>query len=544
MHCWLATHITESLTACVLVAVQLFKAVCRSKGKLYCFRKFETLPAFCVPGPRSNLERSGQNSNCSLLTRAMSYLPKLFKHIDDNQDLYVKRLADWVAIQSVSAWPEKRGETKRMVEFVGKEIEQLGGSVELADIGQQTLPDGSKIPLPPILLATLGNDPKKKTVCIYGHLDVQPAQIEDGWDTEPFILVEKDGKLYGRGSTDDKGPVLAWLICIEALQKLKEDIPVNIKLCFEGMEESGSEGLDDLVYARKDTFFKGVDFVCISDNYWLGKKKPCITYGLRGICYFFVEVECSNKDLHSGVFGGTVHEAMTDLIYLLGKLVDRKGKILIPGVDESVAPLMEDEKTLYDKIDFDMEEYCKDTGACKLLHDTKQQILMHRWRYPSLSIHGIEGAFAGTGAKTVIPRKVIGKFSIRLVPNMDPKVVEKQVVDYIKKIFAEYGSPNTLKVYMGHGAKAWLADCNHPHYQAGKNAMKTVFGVEPDMTREGGSIPVTLTFQEATGKNVMLLPIGAADDGAHSQNEKINRTNYIQGIKVLGAYFHEISLLK
>ncbi|XP_072323271.1 cytosolic non-specific dipeptidase-like [Scyliorhinus torazame] len=474
----------------------------------------------------------------------MSYLPKLFKHIDDNQELYVKRLADWVAIQSVSAWPEKRGETKRMVEFVGKEIERLGGSVELADIGQQTLPDGKKIPLPPILLATLGNDPKKKTVCIYGHLDVQPAQIEDGWDTEPFTLVEKDGKLYGRGSTDDKGPVLAWLNCIEALQKLKEDIPVNIKFCFEGMEESGSVGLDDLVYARKDTFFKGVDFVCISDNYWLGKKKPCITYGLRGSCYFFVEVECSNKDLHSGVFGGTVHEAMTDLIYLLGKLVDRKGNILIPGVDEPVAPLTEDEKLLYDKIDFDVEEYCKDTGARKLLHDTKHQILMHRWRYPSLSIHGIEGAFAGSGAKTVIPRKVIGKFSIRLVPDMVPEVVEKQVADYIKKVFAEYGSPNTLKVYMASGAKAWLADYNHPHYQAGKNAMKTVFGIEPDMIREGATIPVTLTFQEATGKSVMLLPIGAADDGAHSQNEKINRTNYIQGIKVFGAYFHEISLLK
>ncbi|XP_062911080.1 cytosolic non-specific dipeptidase [Mobula hypostoma] len=474
----------------------------------------------------------------------MAYLPKLFKYIDDNQDLYVTRLAEWVAIQSVSALPEKRSETIRMVELVGKEIKKLGGSVELAENGQQTLPDGTKIPLPPILLATLGNDPAKKTVCIYGHLDVQPAQIEDGWDSEPFTLVEKDGKLYGRGSTDDKGPVLAWLNCIEALQKLKQEIPVNIKFCLEGMEESGSEGLDDLVYGRKDTFFKDVDFVCISDNYWLGKKKPCVTYGLRGITYFFVEVVCSNKDLHSGVFGGTVHEAMADLIYLLGKLVDKTGKLLVPGVYESVAPLTDEEKKLYDKIDFDIEEYCKDIGASQLLQSTKEQVLMHRWRYPSLSLHGIEGAFAGSGAKTVIPRKVIGKFSIRLVPNMDPEVVEKQVVDYIQKLFAERGSPNTMKVYMGHGAKAWLSDYNHPHYRAGRNAIKTVFGVEPDMTREGGSIPVTLTFQEATGKNVLLLPIGAADDGAHSQNEKINRTNYIQGIKMLGAYFHEISCLK
>lgn len=474
----------------------------------------------------------------------MAYLPKLFKYIDDNQELYVKRLAEWVAIQSVSALPEKRSETIKMVKFVGKEIEKLGGSIELTDNGQQKLPDGTEIPYPPILLGTLGSDAAKKTLCIYGHLDVQPAEIEDGWDTDPFTLVEKDGKLYGRGSTDDKGPVLAWLNCIEALQKLKQEIPVNIKFCLEGMEESGSHGLDDLVYGRKDTFFKDVDFVCISDNYWLGKKKPCITYGLRGISYFSLEVECSNKDLHSGVFGGTVHEAMTDLIYLMGKLVDRKGKILIPGIEKSVAPVTDEERKLYDKIDFDIAEYCKDVGTSQLLHTTKEQILMHRWRYPSLSLHGIEGAFSGTGAKTVIPRKVIGKFSIRLVPNMDPEVVQKQVVDYVQKVFCEYGSPNKMKVHMLHGSKPWLADYNHPHYTAGRAAMKRVFGVEPDMTREGGSIPVTLTFQEATGKTVMLLPIGASDDGAHSQNEKINRSNYIQGTKVLGAYFHELSSLK
>ncbi|CAB1320869.1 unnamed protein product, partial [Coregonus sp. 'balchen'] len=330
-------------------------------------------------------------------------------------------------------------------------------------------------------------------------------------------------KLYGRGSTDDKGPVLAWFNCIEGYQKIQQELPINIKFCFEGMEESGSEGLDDLVFARKDTFLKDVDYVCISDNYWLGKTKPCITYGLRGICYFFIEMECCDKDLHSGVFGGSVHEAMTDLIALMGSLVDKKGKILVSGMYEDVAKVTDEEKKLYEKIDFDMVEYAKDVGAGKLLHDTKEAILMHRWRYPSLSLHGIEGAFSDGGAKTVIPRKVIGKFSIRLVPDMDPKVVEKQVIDHLEKKFAELESPNKLKVYMGHGAKAWVSDFNHPHYMAGRKAMKTVFGVEPDLTREGGSIPVTLTFQEATGRNVMLLPMGSSDDGAHSQNEKLNR---------------------
>ncbi|XP_031759161.1 cytosolic non-specific dipeptidase isoform X1 [Xenopus tropicalis] len=310
------------------------------------------------------------------------------------------------------------------------------------------------------------------------------------------------------------------------------------------MEESGSEGLDDLIFARKDTFFKGVDYVCISDNYWLGKTKPCITYGLRGICYFFIEVECSCKDLHSGVYGGSVHEAMTDLIALMGSLVDKKGKILIPGINEAVAPVLKEEKDIYEAIEFDLEDFANDIGAGRLLHESKEKILMHRWRFPSLSLHGIEGAFSATGAKTVIPRKVIGKFSIRLVPDMNPDDVQKQVEDYLTKKFKELGSPNKFQVTMGHGGKPWVSDFNHPHYVAGRKAMKTVFNVEPDLTREGGSIPVTLTFQEATGKNVMLLPVGSADDGAHSQNEKLNRSNYIQGVKLLGAYLYEVSNLE
>lgn len=173
----------------------------------------------------------------------MSALTTLFKYVDENQDRYVKKLAEWVAIQSVSAWPEKRGEIRRMMEVAAADIKQLGGSVQLVDIGTQKLPDGSEIPLPPILLGKLGSDPQKKTVCIYGHLDVQPAALEDGWDSEPFTLVERDGKLFGRGATDDKGPVAGWINALEAFQKTKQEVPVNVRFCLEGMEESGSEGL-------------------------------------------------------------------------------------------------------------------------------------------------------------------------------------------------------------------------------------------------------------------------------------------------------------
>lgn len=510
--------------------------------KILCHRNFCIFRIKHVTGLRVTCKSHGLGRFSS--TGAFLKMDSLFKHIDANEPKYIKRLADVVAIKSVSAWPDNRPDVVRMIEWTKQEIEKLGGTCQLEPLGDQTLPDGKKIPLPPILLGTLGNDPKKKTLLVYGHLDVQPAEKEDGWDTEPFVLTEKDGKLYGRGATDDKGPVLGWLNCLEAMKELGQEPPINLKFLFEGMEESGSEGLDDLVFAKKDTFLKGVDYVCISDNYWLGKKKPCITYGLRGICYFFVEVQCAAKDLHSGLFGGTVHEAMTDLIAILGSLVDVEGKILIAGINDSVAPLTTEEQKLYEPIDFDTNEYKDDIGAERLIHDKKEHVLMARWRYPSLSIHGIEGAFSGAGGKTVIPRKVIGKFSIRLVPDMLPDEVCRLVTEHVEKFHKKSGSPNPVKVSMGHGGKPWVSDFNDPNYVAGRNAVKTVFGVEPDLTREGGSIPVTLTFQEATGKNVMLLPIGASDDGAHSQNEKIDKYNYINGIKLLGAYMDELGKMK
>jgi len=257
--------------------------------------------------------------------------------VDGKKEDYIGALKTVVGIQSVSAWPEKRGEIGRMVEWTADRLRSLGAETELADVGQQTLPNGQIIPLPKVLLGTLGKDPSKKTVLVYGHLDVQPALKEDGWNTNPFELTEVDGKLFGRGASDDKGPVLCWIHAIEAYQKLNIALPVNVKFVFEGMEESGSEGLDDLLLERKDNFLADVDFVCISDNYWLGKKRPCLTYGLRGLAYFQVEVECSSKDLHSGVFGGTVHEAMPDLCHLLSILVDKDTNILVPGVDRDVS---------------------------------------------------------------------------------------------------------------------------------------------------------------------------------------------------------------
>lgn len=222
---------------------------------------------------------------------------------------------------------------------------------------------------------------------------------------------------------------------------------------------------------------------------------------------------------------------MADLVQILNTLVDKNGKILIKDIYRDVAPLRDNEQEIYDRISFDVDQYREDIGCSKLLHKgDKTQLLMHRWRYPSLSIHGIEGAFYEPGQKTVIPRKVIGKFSLRIVPNHKPDIIEKLVCDYVKAKWAERGSPNQMRVLMAHGGKPWVEDPTHPHYEAAKQATRHVYKVEPDMTCEGGSIPVTLTLQEATGKNVVLLPVGAADDGAHSQNEKLDVRNYIEGV--------------
>ena len=220
------------------------------------------------------------------------------------------------------------------------------------------------------------------------------------------------------GSTRSRGIGLAALTspstsssALRVKRVLYAKLQFRINLALLGMEESGSEGLDELLLSDKGKdFLKDVDFVCISDNFWLGTDRPCLTYGVRGICYFYVDVECCSKDLHSGVFGGTVHEAMSDLIYLMNTLVDADGKITIDGINDDVAPLTEDERAMYGCLDFDIDEFMDDIGVDKLVTGKdKIKTLMARWRYPSLSMHGIHGAFAEPGSKTVIPRKVTGK---------------------------------------------------------------------------------------------------------------------------------------
>jgi Cys-Gly metallodipeptidase DUG1 len=448
-----------------------------------------------------------------------------------------------VAIPSVSADAEHRPEVVKMAHWTVDQLKALGAhDIELRELGVQ---EGTEdLQLPPVVLAKYGNDANKKNILIYGHLDVQPALKEDGWNTDPFVLTVDEEKdvMYGRGSTDDKGPVIGWLNAIEAYKKAGIDFPVNLVMCFEGMEESGSLGLEQLVFAEGDKYFKGVDAVCISDNYWLGTTHPVLTYGLRGCNYYSITITGPGADLHSGVFGGIVNEPMIDLSKVLATLVDGKGKIQIEGVDKMVAPVTEEERSRYDDIHYDIKELTEATGGNDInMHSTKEDTLMARWRYPSLSIHGIEGAFSGAGAKTVIPAKVSGKFSIRTVPNINSKMLDELVFAHVEKEFAKLGSKCKLNVELVHDGDYWVSDPNNWNFTAAKKATKAVWGVEPDLTREGGSIPITLIFEQATKSDVLLLPMGRGDDGAHSINEKLNISNYIGGVKTLGAYLHYIA---
>ncbi|KAI1806776.1 hypothetical protein F4811DRAFT_509163 [Daldinia bambusicola] len=463
-----------------------------------------------------------------------------FSQVDSLSSHFIDRLSKAVAIPSVSSEAARRPDVVRMAHFLADELKTLGASVELRPLGKQ--PDNPELDLPPVVLARYGSDKNKRTILVYGHYDVQPAQKSDGWATEPFTLsVGEDGRMFGRGSTDDKGPVLGWLNAIEAHQKAGVDFPVNLLMCFEGMEEYGSEGLEELIHKEGKGYFADADAVCISDNYWLGTEKPCLTYGLRGCNYYAVEISGPGADLHSGVFGGTAQEPMTDLVRVLASLVDTHGKILIPGIMDQVAPVTKEEETLYDGISFTMETLHDSLGSKTTIFEDTKSTLMARWRFPSLSIHGVEGAFSAPGAKTVIPAKVTGKFSIRIVPNMEIDKVNEIVAKHVRDTFATFGSKNTLKVYPIHTGNWWAASPNHWNFRAASKAVERVWGVQPDFTREGGSIPITLTFEQSTGKNVLLLPMGSSTDGAHSINEKLDKKNYIEGIKLLGAYLHYVA---
>ncbi|TCD67363.1 hypothetical protein EIP91_010203 [Steccherinum ochraceum] len=480
----------------------------------------------------------------------MSNLTAFLDYVKDNdhQDAFIQRLSDAVAIKSVSGDPSLRSNVQDMVNWFEGQLHDVGVETQQVDLGYQNGADGQPLKVPNAILGRIGSDPKKKTVLVYGHMDVQPADQQDGWNTDPFTLtVDKDaGTMIGRGATDDKGPICAWVNALEAHKAQGLELPVNMRFCFEAMEESGGEGLDELIYteaAKGDQgYFDNVDCVCISDNYWLNARSPIVTYGLRGIAYFEVTITGPGQDLHSGMWGNVVYEPMTDLVNLMSQLVRNDDHIMIDGAYDGISDPTPDEIAQYKAMDYTLDDLKQAVGGDVALSDDVAELLMGRMRWPSLSLHGIRGASSDDSSATVIPAKVIGKFSLRLVPPQTPEDIEKKVSDYVHNVFKSLDTKSTLtSITMTSGGLPWITDDTDWNYQAADAATKDVYDKTPDHTREGGSIPVVLTFSDALGVSCLLLPVGRGDDGAHSTNEKLDISNYIGGTKLLGTYLYKVA---
>ncbi|MHA2089691.1 MAG: M20/M25/M40 family metallo-hydrolase [Candidatus Kariarchaeaceae archaeon] len=431
-------------------------------------------------------------------------------------------LQELVGFDSISSDKSKASVSRETAEFIVTKLKGVGAEIKIIE---NEVKENN-----PLIFAKLGNDPDKKTILFYSHYDVQPAAKEDGWVTEPFKLVEKDGYLYGRGASDDKGPIVATYYAVKELLD-ENNLNVNVAFLYEGEEESSSGGFEETVSKHKD-FFGKIDGILILDTGWFGETIPSMDYGFRGVTYMGIEITGPNQDVHSG-HGGTLNEPIEDLIYIMANLKDHSGKVLIDGFYNKVTPLTDDETKLYDNIEFDLPEFKTHYGVSKLTSEDPKELLMNMWRYPSLSLHGIEGAFSGPGAKTVIPGTVIGKVSMRLVPNQDPNEIADLFSSFVTKEFEKLNSGNRLSLKTIGTGDWWYGDFTNFLFTAGAKAIKEHWNIDPSYNRSGGSIPIVPYMEKLFGAPAMGLGIGQSTDGAHSQNEKIRIKNLVGGKEVI-----------
>nr|ACO11201.1 Cytosolic non-specific dipeptidase [Caligus rogercresseyi] len=452
-------------------------------------------------------------------------MAKVHDKIDDQRRNYILALGKTINISAVG---NKTGSANsfELIGYFRKKLESLGTKVRYISVGKNT----------PILFGDLKASQgckRKKTLLVYGTLEA-----EDG----STIWRGETGGLYGSISMDSKITFLSWIHAIGALKEGLRDLPVNIKFILNGMGESnGSLALEEILENMKDTFFvKDIDFICISGNDWLGKEGPCLCHGMRGNVYFELAVTCASKDLHSGLFGGTVNEAMTDLIQLMDTLVDKEGKILIEGIYEEVEPVSSEELESFRQMNFDVDEYKERIGVEHLTSGVdKVNTLMALVRCPSLSIHGIEGAFHENGTKTVIPRSVIGKFSIRIVPGLTADRTAELVERHLRKELSGINSGNKIHVQYK-GTDPWVTSSSNPNFRAGTLATQDVYGQDPDLIQDGECLPSVFVLDKIIGKNIMILPMGPLDMKSQKWTEKMNIDNFIEGSKVFASYLYHL----
>eukprot|EP00050_Salpingoeca_kvevrii_P022695 m.130709 g.130709 ORF g.130709 m.130709 type:complete len:1157 (-) comp9793_c1_seq2:1936-5406(-) len=443
-------------------------------------------------------------------------------------------LRAFVGIASVSGVEKYREQCWEAAKFVSARLKELGcDQVILEATGENTNP---------IVIGSLIIDPALPTVLVYGHYDVQPV-APSNWNTPPWQLTAIDEYLYGRGATDDKGPIVATLHAVHEL-RLSEQLEVNIVFTYEGEEECNSHGYKDtisrLMEDEQFAFLSDVSTILVSNNYWIDETRPCLTYGMRGVLEFHISISGGSKNLHSGVDGGAVFEPLTELTTILSTLTDGHGNIKISGFYDDVSAPTEPELKMLDNVQYDVEEYRKSLGTEKLCINSAREILMARWRNPTLSIVSIDSSNMAS-LYSVIPCRAAAKVSVRIVPYQRPEKIIECVRFHLNHEFSKLRSPNALSVEVLRSGDWWFGDAESKVFKAAAKAINKVWHQPPILVREGGTMPITSFLEQKLGASALHLPLGQASDGAHLANERISVKNLVNGKNVIKYLLRELA---
>jgi len=440
----------------------------------------------------------------------------------ENKDRFLNELLDLLRIPSVSARTEHKDDMVTCAEAVKARLLEAGADkVEIYPTEGHPLVYGEKI-----------IDPTKPTVLVYGHYDVQPADPLELWNSGPFDPLIKDGKIYARGSCDDKGQFYMHVKALETMVKTNT-LTTNIKFCIEGEEEVGSPNLGKFVKTHKELL--KADVILISDTAMISLDTPSIDIGVRGLSYIEVEVTGPNRDLHSGVYGGAVANPITILAKMIASLHDENNHITIPGFYDDVAISTEEERKLMAMAPFDAKEYADDLGVKELWGEKGFSTNERTGIRPTLELNGIWGGYTGEGAKTVLPSKAFAKISARLVPNQGSDKITEILINHLQKIAPPYV---TVKATLHHGGEPYMTPIDSKGYKAAAKAMETTFGKTPIPLRGGGSIPICALFEKELGLKIVFMGFGLDSDNLHSPNEKFNIENFYKGIETI-PHFHK-----
>lgn len=446
-------------------------------------------------------------------------------YIESNQQRFLDELFDLLRIPSVSADSRHKADVRKAAEYLKDKLIEAG--VDKAELHET--------PGHPIVYAEKMVNPSLPTILVYGHYDVQPPDPLNLWESPPFEPVIKNGKIYARGSCDDKGQVYMHVKAFEAMMKLKT-LTCNVKFMIEGEEEVGSENLENFVKANKEKL-KG-DIILISDTALISLEHPSITAGLRGLSYVEVEVTGPNRDLHSGVYGGAVANPINVLSNMIASLHDENGRVTIPGFYDKVAELSAAEREAINKAPFSLENYKKELGIAEVQGEKGYTTLERTGIRPTLDVNGIWGGYTGEGAKTVLPSKAYAKISMRLVPNQNNQEITELFTRHFLSI-----APKSVKVKVTplHGGEAAVTPTDSEAFRAASAAFKEVFGKAPIPTRDGGSIPIVALFKKELGLDTVLMGFGFDSDAIHSPNEHYGVKNFLMGIETIVSFYKHYS---